>query len=162
MSVNSFFNLTRSSRGSCKDTHGSSLLFESSQILSTCFFSLDCMFFVFFLVFFFIFSSFLHLLPSACVLGLAGCSALKFLTFFRSFNKFIIIHTSYFNFRFCTHSAWDLGGVTAIFYCNEWHPGTLGEANCHAAKTTCGGESSCELVYFTSQLWINCDHETRS
>ena len=91
VSVNSSFNLMRSSHASCKDTHGGSLQFESSQILSTCFFSLDCMFFVFFLVFLFIFSSFLHLLPSACVLGLAGCRALESFIPVTSISNFVLI-----------------------------------------------------------------------
>ena len=35
--------------------------------------------------------------------------------------------------------------------CNGFYAATVGEANCHAAKTICGGETPCERVYFTGR-----------
>ena len=46
--------------------------------------------------------------------------------------------------------------------CNGWYAATVGEANCHAAKTICSSETPCERVYFTGWSWINYDRKTRS
>ena len=35
--------------------------------------------------------------------------------------------------------------------CNGRYAATVGEANCHVAKTICGGETPCERVYFTGR-----------
>ena len=51
---------------------------------------------------------------------------------------------------------------SVVGYCNGWYAATVREANCHAAKTICGGETPCERVYFTGRSWINYDNETRS